>query len=85
MKQANDYDKGAKYCRMWLPELREAQGDEGVWQAWTLPKAEKERLGIVGLNWVEKPLKQIPWGKSKGRGGEAREGHRGQNRVRARR
>ncbi|KZP17951.1 cryptochrome [Athelia psychrophila] len=68
VKQAHDYDMGAKYCRTWLPELRGAERDETVWQAWTLSKAEREKLGVVGLQWVERPLKQISWGKlGKGR------------------
>ncbi|KAF7983789.1 hypothetical protein HWV62_19011 [Athelia sp. TMB] len=64
VKQAHDYDKGAKYCRTWLPELREAVRDESVWQAWQLSVAEKKKLGVAGLEWVERPLKRIQWGKS---------------------
>lgn len=68
VKQAADYDKGGKYCRMWVPELRRVVNEEGVWQAWTLSQVEKGRLDLSGLEWVEHPLKQIPWGKRGGRG-----------------
>lgn len=46
----------------------------GVFQAWKLPDAEKERLKLGGIEWVEKPLVKIDF--SLNRRGGAGSGHR---------
>jgi deoxyribodipyrimidine photo-lyase len=99
VKQALDYDKQGEYIKAWVPELRGVEVvDEqngkvneealmGVFQAWRLPVQEKERLGLVGVEWAEEPLVRIPFsvgrktplGPARGRGG-----YRGRGRGRGR-
>ena len=74
VKQAFDYDDGGAYVRSWVPELRGLSADnkqalQNVFQAWKTPEAEKERLGLAGLEWVEKPLIRISFGSGGGGGG----------------
>ncbi|KAM3416057.1 Cryptochrome DASH [Cercospora zeina] len=95
VKQAVDYDTNGEYVRTWVPELRDVgRGGEGggggggdsmeslmgVFQAWRLPQEEKKRLGLEGMEFVEKPLIRIdfsanrrgagrPRGRGRGRGG----------------
>lgn len=91
VKQAVDYDTNGEYVRTWVPELRDVgrggqkeappSGDSpeslmGVFQAWRMPAEEKKRLGLEGVEWVEKPLIRIDFspnrrggGKPRGRGG----------------
>lgn len=62
----------------------------GVFQAWRLPAEEKKRLGLEGVEWVERPLKRIEFsvnrrggGSKRGRGdgkGRGRGGGRGRGR-----
>ncbi|EMC94513.1 hypothetical protein BAUCODRAFT_53277, partial [Baudoinia panamericana UAMH 10762] len=74
VKQALDYDSNADYVRAWVPELRgvgmsrrdsvssgesNMQDLMGIFQAWRIPHEEKERLGLAGVEWVEKPLVRI--------------------------
>jgi deoxyribodipyrimidine photo-lyase len=87
VKQAVDYDKGGEYVRAWVHELRDVgrggasgatSGNEnealmGVFQAWRLPAEEKKRLGLEGVEWVEKPLIRIDYSVNR-RGGGARRG-----------
>ena len=72
VKQGLDYDSRGEYVKAWVPELRgvevsvdaEGKPDEealmGVFQAWRLSEQEKQRLGLKGLEWVERPLVKIP-------------------------
>ncbi|KAI5371153.1 putative cryptochrome/DNA photolyase class 1, cryptochrome/DNA photolyase, FAD-binding protein [Septoria linicola] len=100
VKQAVDYDTNGEYVRTWVPELRDvgrggqhsSGGDSpeslmGVFQAWRMPDDEKKRLGLEGVEWVEKPLIRIDYsvnrrgggrgrGRGRGRGGRGR-GDRG--------
>lgn len=89
VKQALDYDKRGEYVKAWVPELKgievldgqDGKADEealmGVFQAWRLSPPEKERLGLAGVDWAEKPLVKIPFsvgrkprpGPPRGRGG----------------
>lgn len=55
----------------------------GVFQAWTMPADEKKRLGLEGVEWVEKPLVRINYSVNR-RGGGARRGDRGGGRGRGR-
>ena len=89
VKQAFDYDNGGAYVRSWVPELRGLSADnkqalQNVFQAWKTPQAEKERLGLAGLEWVETPLVRISFGGGGGNrgghpshgGGNSKGGHR---------
>ena len=57
----------------------------GVFQPWRIPEEEKKRLGLKGLDWVEKPLIKINFsvnrrgggGKQPGGGGGGGRGGRG--------
>ncbi|KAF2172331.1 hypothetical protein M409DRAFT_63051 [Zasmidium cellare ATCC 36951] len=48
----------------------------GVFQAWRIPAEEKKRLGLEGVEWVEKPLIRIDFSVNR-RGGGSRRGNRG--------
>lgn len=65
----------------------------GVFQAWRMSDADKERLGLKGVDWVEQPLVRIPFevrrgggnsgrGRGRGRDGGGRGGGRGGYRER---
>ena len=41
----------------------------GVFQAWRIPDEEKERLGLKGVEWVEKPLIKINFSVNRRGGG----------------
>jgi len=99
VKQALDYDAQGEYIKAWVPELREIaltrsvglnkeevdqQKLMGLYQAWRLEDAEKEKLGLKGLEWVEHPLIRIPFsvGRGKGRQGDGRGGGRARGRGR---
>jgi deoxyribodipyrimidine photo-lyase len=101
VKQALDYDSKGQYIKAWVPELRgvdlgpQKEGDGfdderlmGLFQPWRLPEAEKQRLELKGLDFVEEPLLKIafsvgknprPSGKRRGGrgGGPSRGGPRG--------
>lgn len=72
VKQAKDYDPKGEYIEAWIPELRGLRGEgediRKVWQPWLLSKEERERLNIVGKEWVERPLRRIEFGRGDGRG-----------------
>ena len=83
VKQAFDYDPKGDYVKVWVPELRDLTEPSEVFQAWTIPDAKKQELGLKGKDWVEKPLLKIDFtvakkGRNLGRGG--RGGGRGDNR-----
>ncbi|KAF2636545.1 cryptochrome [Massarina eburnea CBS 473.64] len=104
VKQALDYDSKGEYIKAWVPELREVQltrtlrsGREeldqqklmGLYQAWRMTDDEKRRLGLIGLDWVERPLVRIQFsvGRGKGHNGDGRgrgRGWRGNSRARGR-
>ncbi|KAI7359570.1 cryptochrome [Hortaea werneckii] len=44
----------------------------GVFQAWRLPQAEKKRLGLEGVEWVENPLIKIDFSLNRRGGGKPR-------------
>ena len=81
VKQAVDYDANGEYVRTWIPELRDVGRGEGgggpqdlmgVFQAWRLPADEKKRLGLEGVEWVEKPLIRIDFSMNRRGGGSKR-------------
>ncbi|KAI1392273.1 cryptochrome [Hypoxylon trugodes] len=59
VKQAFDYDKNGEYVRAWVPEVRRIEKLEHVFQAWTTPKEDWDRLGLTGLPMAEDPVKKI--------------------------
>ncbi|KAI1506093.1 DASH family cryptochrome [Biscogniauxia marginata] len=59
VKQAFDYDKDGEYVRCWVPEVRKLEKLENVFQAWTTPKEDWDRLGLTGLLMAEDPVKKI--------------------------
>lgn len=59
VKQAFDYDKQGDYVRTWIPEVRGFENIENVFQAWTAPPEELERLGLTNSILVTDPLKKI--------------------------
>jgi len=76
VKQAFDYDKGGEYVRLWIPELRGVGHEEdnaeallGVFQAWRMSQEDKKRLGLEGVDWVEKPLIRIDYSINRRGGG----------------
>jgi len=75
VKQAFDYDPQAEYVRAWVPETRGLIEPGEVFQAWTCKdEARRRENGLVGLDWVERPLKRIDFtvakrGSNRGRGG----------------
>ncbi|KXS97947.1 hypothetical protein AC578_3395 [Pseudocercospora eumusae] len=88
VKQAVDYDTNGEYCRTWIPELRDVGRDQqgleslmGVFQAWRIPAEEKKKLGLEGIQWVEKPLIRIDFSVNRRGGGRPR-GGRGDGRGR---
>ncbi|KAI9892420.1 MAG: hypothetical protein M1814_001377 [Vezdaea aestivalis] len=77
IKQAFDYDPKGDYVKAWIPDLRDlGPGEEqSVFQPWMMKDERREALGLVGVDWVEKPLKRIEFrlGKVGGRGRKNRE------------
>ncbi|OTB03984.1 hypothetical protein M426DRAFT_23301 [Hypoxylon sp. CI-4A] len=59
VKQAFDYDKEGEYVRRWVPEVRQLEKLEHVFQAWTTPKDDWDHLGLTGLPMAEDPVKKI--------------------------
>ncbi|KAI0020048.1 DASH family cryptochrome [Xylariomycetidae sp. FL0641] len=59
VKQAFDYDKDGDYVRTWVPEIREIEKLEHLFQPWTTPKEDWERFGLNGVPMAEDPLKKI--------------------------
>ena len=102
VKQGMDYDSKGEYIKSWVGELsgvyggKELHGGEelmGVLQAWRLPTEERKKLGLEGVEWVEKPLVKIDFavdrrsgaggrGRGRGGGGGSRGGNRGRGRGR---
>ncbi|RYP26814.1 hypothetical protein DL768_011532 [Monosporascus sp. mg162] len=59
VKQGFEYDKEGAYVKRWVPELRGLERLENVFQAWTTPEEDRDRLGLAGLEMVENPVKKI--------------------------
>ncbi|KAI5867772.1 cryptochrome [Durotheca rogersii] len=59
VKQAFDYDKEGEYVRCWVPEVRKLEKLEHLFQAWTTPQEDWDRLGLTGLEMAEDPIKKI--------------------------
>lgn len=59
VKQAFDYDKEGLYVKAWVPEVRNLEKLENVFQAWTTPEEELEKAGLVGNVMVTDPIKRI--------------------------
>ncbi|KAK2000423.1 DASH family cryptochrome [Colletotrichum falcatum] len=91
VKQAFDYDKSGEYVRAWVAETRAIEKLENVFQLWTTPQEELERLGMSKSILVTDPIKKIDFsveGKPKtgrrqynnrrrGRGGSSQNGSTG--------
>lgn len=100
VKQALDYDHQGEYIKAWVPELRgvtltkntgpnKEEADQqrlmGLYQAWRLSDLEKEKLGLNGLEWVDRPLVRIQFSvgrKGDGDGRERGRGYKGRSRGR---
>ncbi|EFQ26657.1 DASH family cryptochrome [Colletotrichum graminicola] len=59
VKQAFDYDKTGEYVKAWVVETREVENLENVFQLWTTPQEELERLGLSKNILVTDPVKKI--------------------------
>ncbi|TIC95558.1 putative cryptochrome DASH [Colletotrichum higginsianum] len=59
VKQAFDYDKSGEYVKAWVVETREIEKLENVFQLWTTPQEELERLGLSDSILVTDPIKKI--------------------------
>ncbi|KAF7557043.1 hypothetical protein G7046_g6134 [Stylonectria norvegica] len=84
VKQAFDYDKKGEYVRTWVPEVKDFEKLENVFQAWTADKEDLKRHGLANEEMVTDPIKRIEfrvdrkprgprrphrWRRSNGRGG----------------
>ncbi|KAJ6444043.1 putative cryptochrome DASH [Purpureocillium lavendulum] len=89
VKQAFDYDKDGSYVRTWVPELKDLEKPENVFQVWTTNGSELEQHGLTNNIMVTDPIKRIEFTvdkKPKGsrrsfprRRGQGRGGRRGGN------
>ncbi|UNI24262.1 Deoxyribodipyrimidine photo-lyase [Purpureocillium takamizusanense] len=89
VKQAFDYDKDGTYVRTWVPELKDLEKPENVFQAWTASSSDLEQHGLANNIMVTDPIKRIDFTvdrKPKGsrrsfprRRGPGRGGRRGGN------
>ncbi|KAK2064761.1 DASH family cryptochrome [Colletotrichum caudatum] len=59
VKQAFDYDKSGEYVKAWVVETREIQKLENVFQLWTTPQEELDRLSLSKSVLVTDPIKKI--------------------------
>lgn len=82
VKQAYDYDPKGEYIKAWVPELRELEDPQKIFQAWKMNDQERKEQGVAGQDIVEKPLKKIDFlvGRSHGGGGQYGGSSRGNRR-----
>ena len=81
VKQSFDYDKKGEYIKLWVEELRKVERVEGIFQAWKLSEEERKQAGLLGVEWVEQPLKRIDYQpRGEGKGGKGRGGYSGRGR-----
>ncbi|KPM35399.1 putative cryptochrome DASH, mitochondrial [Neonectria ditissima] len=84
VKQAFDYDNNGRFVRTWVPEVKQLEKLENVFQLWTTDHEELAKLGLVDDIMVTDPLKKIEfsvdrkprssrrpnrWRRGNGRGG----------------
>jgi deoxyribodipyrimidine photo-lyase len=90
VKQAHDYDREGDFITTWIPELRPFTYKDnagrvdvnrlmGLFQAWQIPLAEAEQLGLANLEWVRDPLHKIQYNPHKTPRGNARPNRGGRN------
>ncbi|PFH59613.1 hypothetical protein XA68_12100 [Ophiocordyceps unilateralis] len=92
VKQAFDYDKEGTYVRTWVPELKDLEKPENVFQAWTTSPDDLAKAGLTDNIMVTDPLKRIdfkldrkprssrrPFPRKRGGNGRGGGGRRGQN------
>lgn len=68
VKQAFDYDIGGEYCKTWLPETRNIDALENVFQICTCSKEVLEKNCLTDNIMVTDPLKRIEFSVTKPRG-----------------
>ncbi|KAJ9155523.1 Cryptochrome DASH [Pleurostoma richardsiae] len=59
VKQAFEYDKEGAYVKAWVPETRDLEKLENVFQLWTTSEEELEKLGLKDNPMVTDPVKKI--------------------------
>ncbi|KAL8757448.1 MAG: hypothetical protein Q9199_002232, partial [Rusavskia elegans] len=59
VKQAHDYDPKGEYVKNWIEELRPLDDPQLLFQPWKIPDDQKKEMGLVGMEWLEQPLKRI--------------------------
>ena len=71
VKQGFDYDPRGAYVKNWVPELRQLDDPQLLFQPWKMDEEVKKQLGLTGDEWVEEPLKRIEFrvGRNGGKGG----------------
>lgn len=82
IKQASDYDSNGDYIKAWVEELRGVRDPFTIFQAWKMGDEDREKHGLIGVEWVETPLKRIdfrPGGKGPRKGGGSRYGGSSRN------
>lgn len=88
VKQAFDYDKDGSYVRTWVPEVKDMENIENVFQPWTASREELEKhqlqdnvIATAPLRKIEFTLERKPRGNrrpySRSRGGGRGGGGRG--------
>ncbi|SLM38377.1 dash family cryptochrome, partial [Lasallia pustulata] len=68
VKQAVDYDPQGAYVKNWVAELRGVEDPQVIFQAWKMPEQTRRELGLVGVEWVDRPLKKIDFHLKRGGG-----------------